>query len=119
MRKKNQGNEKISLEESKRERGRRSKELRGSESSFLGEIESKKIIKKGDIWSWFVISSPTPIGCFRGVVVITCASHAQGRRFEPGRKHEAELFFLAFSFHLFYTLFSSLEYIKKSKIFSS
>ena len=24
---------------------------------------------------------------FRSVVVITCASHAQGRRFEPGRKH--------------------------------
>ena len=24
--------------------------------------------------------------CFRSVVVITCASHAQGRRFEPGRK---------------------------------
>ena len=23
---------------------------------------------------------------FRSVVVITCASHAQGRRFEPGRK---------------------------------
>ena len=25
--------------------------------------------------------------CFRSVVVITCASHAQGPRFEPGRKH--------------------------------
>ena len=24
--------------------------------------------------------------CFLSVVVITCASHAQGRRFEPGRK---------------------------------
>ena len=24
---------------------------------------------------------------FLSVVVITCASHAQGRRFEPGRKH--------------------------------
>ena len=26
-------------------------------------------------------------GCFRSVVVITCASHAQGRQFMPGRKH--------------------------------
>lgn len=26
------------------------------------------------------------ISSFRSVVVITCASHAQGRRFEPGRK---------------------------------
>ena len=25
--------------------------------------------------------------CFRSVVVITSASHAEGRRFEPGRKH--------------------------------
>ena len=25
--------------------------------------------------------------CFRGVVVITCASHAQGPRFDTGRKH--------------------------------
>ena len=25
-------------------------------------------------------------GCFVSVVVITCASHAQGRRFEPGTK---------------------------------
>ena len=30
--------------------------------------------------------------CFRGVAVITCASHAQGPRFDPGRKHL--LFFL-------------------------
>ena len=27
---------------------------------------------------------------FRSVVVITCASHAQGPRFEPGRKHRFE-----------------------------
>ena len=27
---------------------------------------------------------------FRSVVVITCASHAQGPRFEPGRKHHFE-----------------------------
>ena len=32
---------------------------------------------------------------FRSVVVITCASHAQGRRFEPGRKH-----WFPFSFHI-------------------
>ena len=25
---------------------------------------------------------------FLSVAVITCASHAQGRRFEPGRKHD-------------------------------
>ena len=29
---------------------------------------------------------------FRSVVVITCASHAQGRRFEPGRKQRATCF---------------------------
>ena len=29
---------------------------------------------------------------FRSVVVITCASHAQGRRFEPGRKQDASPF---------------------------
>ena len=28
---------------------------------------------------------------FRSVVVITCASHAQGPRFEPGRKQIANL----------------------------
>ncbi len=33
---------------------------------------------------------------FRSVVVITCASHAQGRRFEPGRKQR----FPVFSFHI-------------------
>ena len=27
--------------------------------------------------------------CFVSVVVITCASHAQGRRFEPGTKHKS------------------------------
>ena len=27
------------------------------------------------------------ISSFLSVAVITCASHAQGRRFEPGRKH--------------------------------
>ena len=29
---------------------------------------------------------------FHSVVVITCASHAQGRRFEPGRKHSLFVF---------------------------
>ena len=33
--------------------------------------------------------------CFVSVVVITCASHAQGRRFEPGRKQ-------SLCFYLFY-----------------
>ena len=28
-----------------------------------------------------------PFDSFRSVVVITCALHAQGPRFEPGRKH--------------------------------
>ena len=32
--------------------------------------------------------------CFLSVVVITCALHAQGRRFEPGRKHSIFLFTL-------------------------
>ena len=31
---------------------------------------------------------------FLSVVVITCASHAQGRRFEPGRKHPFSNFWL-------------------------
>ena len=30
---------------------------------------------------------------FRSVVVITCASHAQGHRFDPGRKHKILPFF--------------------------
>ena len=34
--------------------------------------------------------------CFLSVVVITCASHAQGRRFEPGRKQS--LCFTLFTF---------------------
>ena len=29
---------------------------------------------------------PTNITSFHSVAVITCASHAQGRRFEPGRE---------------------------------
>ena len=38
----------------------------------------------------FVIMSnlSTLICRFRSVVVITCASHAQGPRFDPGRKHD-------------------------------
>ena len=32
-------------------------------------------------------------GCFRSVVVITCASHAQGPRFDPGRKQVFFFFF--------------------------
>ena len=32
---------------------------------------------------------PKESGRFRSVVVITSASHAEGRRFEPGRKHFA------------------------------
>ena len=35
---------------------------------------------------------PAPPTSFRSVVVITCASHAQGRRFEPGRKQPGTLF---------------------------
>ena len=35
---------------------------------------------------------PRKAGGFVSVVVITCASHAQGRRFEPGTK---QYFFLA------------------------
>ena len=41
---------------------------------------------------------------FRSVVVITCASHAQGPRFDPGRKH---LFTLA-------KIFTYTIYITKS-----
>ena len=31
--------------------------------------------------------------CFRSVVVITCASHAQGPRFDPGRKQGSHFYF--------------------------
>ena len=41
--------------------------------------------------------SPISQGCFRSVVVITCASHAQGPRFDPGRK-QVFLFFFYISF---------------------
>ena len=36
---------------------------------------------------------------FRSVVVITCASHAQGHRFDPGRKHKILPFFWLHLFH--------------------
>ena len=44
-------------------------------------------------WAMFLLSNLATMyslnhsSGFRSVVVITCASHAQGRRFEPGRKH--------------------------------
>ena len=40
---------------------------------------------------------PTHSRGFRSVVVITCASHAQGPRFDPGRKHV-----VFFSCHVLY-----------------
>lgn len=43
--------------------------------------------------------STLPQGCFRSVVVITCASHAQGPRFDPGRK---QVFFSFFSLRFFF-----------------
>ena len=36
---------------------------------------------------FFSANMPYDQDGFLSVVVITCASHAQGRRFEPGRKH--------------------------------
>ena len=36
---------------------------------------------------FFSANMPYKQDGFLSVVVITCASHAQGRRFEPGRKH--------------------------------
>ena len=39
---------------------------------------------------------------FRSVVVITCASHAQGPRFDPGRKH---FFFYDFNLKIFSLIF--------------
>ena len=46
-------------------------------------------------------------GCFRGVAVITCASHAQGPRFDPGRKHHF-FFFPLLHFLFFFFLRPSL-----------
>ena len=34
----------------------------------------------------YLVASPILAACSRGVVVITCASHAQGPRFDPGRE---------------------------------
>ena len=44
------------------------------------------------LFSWLLCDMALPevqarISSFLSVAVITCASHAQGRRFEPGRKH--------------------------------
>ena len=39
---------------------------------------------------------PTASNGFLSVVVITCPSHGQGRRFDPGRKHGAHFFYLVF-----------------------
>ena len=53
----------------------------------------------GNIYS--VQSSYTFHRRFRSVVVITSASHAEGRRFDPGRKHLL-LFRFSFTFEAFY-----------------
>ena len=43
---------------------------------------------EGDVYSVKVGQDKRPNSkSFLSVAVITCASHAQGRRFEPGRKH--------------------------------
>ena len=44
-------------------------------------------IKSSTIENLVLVFCPFPHGSFLSVAVITCASHAQGRRFEPGRKH--------------------------------
>ena len=51
-------------------------------------------------------TTPDVTSGFRSVVVITCASHAQGRRFEPGRKQGQYLFgWYLFGWYLFFLVF--------------
>ena len=45
---------------------------------------------------------PTNITSFHSVAVITCASHAQGRRFEPGRKQNVLMNVYVYIQYLFY-----------------
>ena len=49
---------------------------------------------------FFSANMPYDQDGFLSVVVITCASHAQGRRFEPGRKQNFILSVAACSNHL-------------------
>ena len=54
----------------------------------LGRIRTCNLLIRSQ--TRYPLRHKTGSGCpsgFRSVVVITCASHAQGRRFEPGRKH--------------------------------
>ena len=54
---------------------------------------------------WCVYSVTSHIG-FRSVAVITSASHAEGPRFEPGRKQREIVFLL---FLLFYDLLDFID----------
>ena len=56
-------------------------------SDFSVSCKNGRKYKSQDIGS-------TDQRCFRGVAVITCASHAQGPRFDPGQKHS---FFFSFN----------------------
>ena len=56
---------------------------------------------------------------FRSVVVITSASHAEGRQFNSGRKQERFIFFILFSFTfisnyfiLHYFFLSQMSYLR-------
>ena len=60
--------------------------------AFQGKVFS--LLSLGDLLFFFLVpifqscfQSTFTYACFRSVVVITCASHAQGRRFDPGREH--------------------------------
>ena len=51
--------------------------------------------------------------CFCSVVVITCASHAQGRRFDPGQKHSKQINFRLYDNdqHVYLTRVRSLKIV--------
>ena len=51
----------------------------------MGEVPEKARYRLKGVELRYI--HPKESGRFRSVVVITSASHAEGRRFEPGRKH--------------------------------
>ena len=62
--------------------------------SYQGSMPGLTSFSSQAVGYWLCPASSI-VWCFRSVVVITCASHAQGPRFEPGRKQNKVKIFAA------------------------
>ena len=58
---------------------------RSGRNIAVGPVDTLHLFRSDMYVHWQMM--PTVHGSFRSVAVITCASHAQGPRFEPGREH--------------------------------